>query len=126
MVGEHGVSWMLPRLVGSARAADLLFSSRVVLAEEAERMGLINAVLPAEGLMAHTIDYARRMASEISPWSLRTLKRQLAAEQLGSLHDSASADGVWVCAMDTVGTSVKGGEGRHGNAPRPPFSTDAF
>src|SRR4051812_26402580 len=39
---EHGVSWMLARLVGAGRAADLLFSARVVLAEEAERMGLVN------------------------------------------------------------------------------------
>jgi enoyl-CoA hydratase/carnithine racemase len=86
---EHGVSWVLPRLVGVARAADLLFSSRVVLAEEAERMGLVNAVLPPEELLPHTLDYARRMASEVSPWSLLALKRQLYADQLRSLDDSA-------------------------------------
>ncbi len=87
---EHGVSWVLPRLVGSARAADLLLSSRVVLAEEAERMGLVNAVLPPAELLPHTFDYARRMAREISPWSLRALKRQLYADQLGSLDDAAT------------------------------------
>ena len=87
---EHGVSWVLSRLLGTARAADLLFSSRVVLAEEAERMGLVNAVLPPDELLPHTLDYARRIASEISPWSLEALKRQLYADQLRSLHDAAT------------------------------------
>ena len=44
---EYGLSWLLPRLVGVTRAADLLLSSRVVLAEEAEQLGLVNRVLPA-------------------------------------------------------------------------------
>ncbi|HUP85203.1 MAG TPA: enoyl-CoA hydratase-related protein [Acidimicrobiales bacterium] len=87
---EHGVSWVLSRLVGTARAADLLFSSRVVLAEEAERMGLVNAVLPPDELMGHTMDYAKRMAAEISPWSLLALKRQLYADQLRSLDEAAT------------------------------------
>lgn len=87
---EHGVSWVLPRIVGLARAADLFLSSRVVLAEEAERMGLVNAVLPPDELLPHTLDYARRMAAEISPWSLQVLKRQLYDDQLRSLDESAS------------------------------------
>jgi enoyl-CoA hydratase/carnithine racemase len=87
---EHGVSWVLSRLVGTARAADLLFSSRVVLAEEAERMGLVNAVLPPDELLPHTLEYARKMATEVSPWSLRALKRQLYADQLRSLDEAAT------------------------------------
>ena len=87
---EHGVSWVLPRLVGAARAADLLFSSRVVLAEEAEEMGLVNKVLPADELLPFTLDYARRIATEISPWSLRAMKRQLYEDLVGDLHSSAS------------------------------------
>lgn len=87
---EHGVSWMLGRLVGAARAADLLFSSRVVLAEEAEAMGLVNRVLPPDELLPFTLDYARRMATEISPWSLRAMKRQLYDDLLGDLHGAAS------------------------------------
>jgi enoyl-CoA hydratase/carnithine racemase len=86
---EHGVSWILPRIIGAGRAADLLFSSRVVLAEEAERMGLVNAVLPQDELLPYTLDYARKMASDISPWSLRMLKQQLYADLLGSLDAAA-------------------------------------
>lgn len=87
---EHGVSWVLSRLVGTARAADLLFSSRLILAEEAKAMGLVNDVFPVDELLARTLDYAKRMAAEVSPWSLLTLKRQLYADQLRGLDEAAS------------------------------------
>jgi enoyl-CoA hydratase/carnithine racemase len=74
---EHGVSWVLVRLLGPGRAADLLFSSRVVLAEEAAAMGLVNAVLPADDLLPYTMEYARRLATEISPSSMAVIKRQI-------------------------------------------------
>lgn len=86
---EHGVSWLLPRLVGPARAADLLFSSRVVMAEEAAEMGLVNKVLPPEELLPFTLDYAERMAAECSPSSLREIKRQLWTDLAGDLDGAA-------------------------------------
>lgn len=87
--GEHGVPWVLARLVGAGRAADMLFSSRIVLAEEAERWGLVNAVYEPEELMPATLDYARRMAVECSPDSLRVMKRQLWGGLLDDLHTAA-------------------------------------
>ena len=87
---EHGVSWVLSRLIGPARAADLLFSSRVVLAEEAKELGLVNEVLPPDELLPFTLAYAKRIATEISPSSLLMLKRQLYADQLRSLDEAAS------------------------------------
>ena len=86
---EHGVSWLLPRLVGTAHAADLLFSSRVVLAEEAAHMGLVNRVLDQDELLPFTLDYARRIAAEMSPASLRVIKAQLWADVLGGLDAAA-------------------------------------
>jgi enoyl-CoA hydratase/carnithine racemase len=77
---EHGVSWVLPKLVGAGRAADLLFSSRIVLAEEAFEMGLVNRVVDAGDLMASTLDYARTMAAE--------MKRQLWTDVNGPLGDA--------------------------------------
>jgi len=74
---EHGVSWVLVRLLGPGRAADLLFSSRVVLAEEAAAIGLVNTVLPADDLLPYTMEYAHRLATEISPSSLAVIKRQI-------------------------------------------------
>lgn len=88
---EYGISWLLPRLVGTAHAADLLFSSRVVLAEEAASMGLVNRVLPPDELLPETLAYARRVASEISPASLAVMKRQLWTDVLGDLDTSVRA-----------------------------------
>jgi enoyl-CoA hydratase/carnithine racemase len=70
---EYGSSWLLPRLVGRGRAADLLFSSRVVLAEDALTIGLVDRVCSVD----ETLAYARTMAAEISPSSLRVMKQQL-------------------------------------------------
>jgi enoyl-CoA hydratase/carnithine racemase len=74
---EYGLSWLLPRLIGLTRAADLLLSSRVVLAEEAAQMGLVNQVVPPGDLTATTYTYAARLATEIAPSSLASTKRQL-------------------------------------------------
>jgi enoyl-CoA hydratase/carnithine racemase len=74
---EFGLSWLLPRLVGLTRAADLLLSSRVVLAEEAAEIGLVNEVTPATELTPTVNAYARRLATEISPASLAATKLQL-------------------------------------------------
>jgi len=45
LVAEHGISWILPRLVGPANALDLLLSGRLVFAEEAQALGLVNRTL---------------------------------------------------------------------------------
>jgi enoyl-CoA hydratase/carnithine racemase len=74
---EFGLSWLLPRLIGLTRAADLLLSSRVILAEEAYAMGLVNQVVPADELAQTTAAYARRLADEVSPASLAATKVQL-------------------------------------------------
>ncbi len=46
LIAEYGISWLLPRLVGHSRAADLLLSSRMVDAEEAFRVGLLDTWSP--------------------------------------------------------------------------------
>jgi enoyl-CoA hydratase/carnithine racemase len=74
---EAGLSWLLPRLIGLSRANELLLSSRVFLAEEAERIGLVTAVLAPDELLAHTLGYARELAGTISPRSLRETRRQV-------------------------------------------------
>ena len=77
LIAEHGISWILPRLVGPARALDLLFSGRVVLAEDAVELGLVNAVHPAEELLERALDYARELATWSSPASMAIMKRQV-------------------------------------------------
>jgi enoyl-CoA hydratase/carnithine racemase len=82
---EYGLSWVLPRLVGIGRAADLLLSSRVVLAEEAAAMGLVNAVLPPDEVLPHSLAYARRIATEVSPAAVAAAKAQLYADLHGDV-----------------------------------------
>lgn len=53
----------LVRVVGPSAAYDILVSGRVVHAEEAMRLGLVNVVLPPDDLEAHTFDYAERLAA---------------------------------------------------------------
>jgi enoyl-CoA hydratase/carnithine racemase len=77
LVAEWGVSWVLPRLVGPARAADILMSSRVVLAEEALAMGMVNRVIPGESLLEETLAYAADMAVNCAPSSMAAMKRQI-------------------------------------------------
>jgi enoyl-CoA hydratase/carnithine racemase len=74
---EFGLSWLLPRLIGLTRAAEVLLSSRVLLAEEAAEIGLVNQVKPADELAGYVHDYARRLATEVSPASLAATKLQL-------------------------------------------------
>lgn len=85
---EFGLSWLLPRIVGFAHAADLLFSSRVVLAEEALAMGLVNRVLPGGDLMGAVYDYARLLAEEVSPASLAATKLQLYSDAYATAAQS--------------------------------------
>lgn len=89
---EFGLSWMLPRLIGASRAADILLSSRIFLAEEAAEMGLANAVVPAEALSDHVRTYATYLATSVSPASLAATKRQLYRDLLGSDPAAAIAD----------------------------------
>ncbi len=74
---EAGLSWLLPRIVGLGRANELLYTSRTFFAEEAERIGLVNALFEPEELMAQTYRFAREMATNVSPRSLRETKRQI-------------------------------------------------
>jgi enoyl-CoA hydratase/carnithine racemase len=95
LIAEHGISWLLPRLVGMGNAADLMYSARKIGAIEAKEMGLVNRVIPHQSFMDEVMDYARMMASEVSPRSQREMKRELWNAQfqtLGQAIDSANAD----------------------------------
>ena len=82
---EYGLSWVLPRLVGIGHAADLLLSSRIVLAEEAAAIGLVNRVVPADEVLATAQGYARAIATEVSPASTAAAKAQLYADLHGDV-----------------------------------------
>lgn len=75
---EYGLSWTLPRLIGTTRAADLLFSGRVVTVAETVDWGLWNDVLPdGESTLAAAIEYGQLLASTTGPQAVANAKRQL-------------------------------------------------
>jgi enoyl-CoA hydratase/carnithine racemase len=93
LVAEHGIAWMLPRLVGPARALDLLLSGRVVLGREAQALGLVNRALAPDRVLEETLQYARELVVSCSPASLATIKRQVYADLQRGLSDAlAEAD----------------------------------
>lgn len=77
---EYGLSWLLPRIVGLGRANDLLLSSRVVLAEEALAMGLVDRVLPPDELLPAALAYAHELAHGVAARSLAETKRAVALD----------------------------------------------
>ena len=91
LIAEYGMSWAMPRLIGTARTLDLLMSGRVFLAEEAAAMGLINDVVPAEQLLDHAMHFASELALNSSPTSMAVIKRQVYADSNQSLPDASAA-----------------------------------
>src|SRR5216683_5977249 len=71
LIAEHGISWMLPRIVGHANALDLLMSARRVYSDEALRIGLVNRLYPADQLREQTFAYARDLADFVLPATTR-------------------------------------------------------
>ena len=90
LIAEHGIAWMLPRVVGPGHAADLLYSARKVGADEALAMGLVDRVCPADALMATALDYAADLAQNVSPRSVRVMKQQLWEAPFQSLAEAVA------------------------------------
>ncbi len=82
-----GSTHLLPRLVGRAKALELVLSARVILSEEAERIGLVNQVVPGEKLL----DAAREMAASMTdkhPAVLAAARRALGFGETHGMEDS--------------------------------------
>ena len=92
LIAEWGISWILTRLVGPAHAMDLLLSGRKFDAAEAERLGVVNRVLPHEELLPFVRSYVEEMATKCSPASMAVMKSEVyrhMMESLGDAHDDA-------------------------------------
>lgn len=88
LIAEHGIAWMLPRLVGPARALDLLLSGRIILGPEAAEIGLVNRSVEDDRVLDEARAYARMLATECSPASMAQIKRQVYADYERTLADS--------------------------------------
>ena len=90
LIAEHGVDWILPRVVGLPNALDLLLSARKLGAEEARDMGLVGKVFPHDELMGAVRSYAKELATMVSPRSMRVMKEQIYRTQDTSLSESVN------------------------------------
>ncbi len=74
---EKNAGWLLTRLIGPAKAADLLYTARRFDGAEAETLGVVNAAVKDEDLMAHVREYAKSIATYSAPRSLAAIKAQI-------------------------------------------------
>jgi enoyl-CoA hydratase len=83
---ELGVSWLLPRLIGAARAWDVLLSGRDIDAAEAERLGMVSRVLADDALLPAALDLATQLCG-FSPHGLAMTKKVLwSSLEIGGLE----------------------------------------
>lgn len=75
---DAGMSYFLPRLVGQAKATELILTGRDIYSEEAERIGMVNGIFPDENFMEHVMNFAKELAAG-PPIAMTLSKRLLAA-----------------------------------------------
>ncbi len=97
LIAEHGMSWLLPRLIGLSRALDILWSSRKIDATEALRLGLVDRIVADEALIAAVQAYVDDLALHCAPQSLAHMKAQL-LRHLHTDFDTAAHEADWLMA----------------------------
>jgi 2-(1,2-epoxy-1,2-dihydrophenyl)acetyl-CoA isomerase len=103
---DSGLSWFLPRVVGYAAAADMIFTSRAVGAEEALRIGLLNRLVAADELVEAALAYAGEMA-QWPPLALRMSKRVLQHNQECGLEEALRYETVGLSFARRAGNDAK-------------------
>lgn len=101
LIPGAGGAWLLPRLVGTAKALELFWSCDWVEACEAERIGLVNKVFPDAELMEGTYAFARKVAAG-APLAVQAIKRVM---RLGLDKDLGTALDIVASTMPIVRTS---------------------
>ena len=89
---DGGSSWLLPRLVGLHRAKEIAYFADILSAAEAERLGIVNRVVPDADLDAVVDDWAQRLAAG-PPLALSMTKSLLNAGASSSLEQALEAEG---------------------------------
>lgn len=77
LVAEHGMSWILPRLLGPAKALDILWTARRIGGEEAVAMGLGDRLCETGESVNDAKEYIRQLAATAAPLSLMVMKQQV-------------------------------------------------
>ena len=121
LIAEHGVSWLLPRIVGTSTALDLLTSARVFTAEEAADLGVVNKVVPPDQVLAEAIAYAQDVAANCSPASVAAIKGQV-HRHISMDFEAACADSDRIMAQSLKGPDFKEGVSSYVEKRPPEFA----
>jgi enoyl-CoA hydratase/carnithine racemase len=76
VVPESGGTWLLPRLIGWAKAAELYYRGRVVGAQECLEIGLVNTIVPDDKCLETAMEWAQEIADN-APMAVQTTKRMM-------------------------------------------------
>lgn len=120
LIAEYGISWLLPRLIGPSRAADLLLSGRMVSADEALRIGLIDHLAPGPDVAGAAVEYADDLAAHCSALSMAIIKGQLQRDAAGP-YDAAVARADQLMLESFRGPDVLEGVASHLEKREPNF-----
>ncbi|MDP6981304.1 MAG: enoyl-CoA hydratase-related protein [Myxococcota bacterium] len=85
VIPESGGTWLLPRIVGWSRAAEIMFTGRTLSAEQCLEFGIVNEVVPADQLMDKAMELAREIAGN-APLAVQATKRMMRMAQVESFE----------------------------------------
>lgn len=85
LVPDCGATFLMPRLIGSAKAFELMYTGDIIDAQEALKIGLVNKVVPADKLMDETTAFAKRLG-EGPPLALAQIKRAIHAGIMNNIE----------------------------------------
>lgn len=96
LIAEHGASWILPRLIGSGKALDILWSARKFDGIEADRLGLAERLCETGTALTQAESYIQDLAANASPKSLQVMKAQVYRHLNASLGDAMQETNGWM------------------------------
>lgn len=96
LIAEHGASWLLPRLIGSGKALDILWSSRKFDGIEADRLGLAERLCDTGSALAQAEAFIQDLAANASPKSLQVMKAQVYRHLNASLGEAMQETNGWM------------------------------
>jgi enoyl-CoA hydratase/carnithine racemase len=106
LIAEHGSSWILPRLVGTGRALDLLWMSDKIDAEEALSLGLVDKLSAPEELVDTAREYVERLAVTSAPAAIaetkRLVYRHVGMDYLSALREAEVSQNRFVTSPDAA------------------------
>lgn len=121
---ELGLSYLLPRAIGTSRAFELMLTGRDVDAAEAERIGLVSMLVPAEDLLGTCYDMAERIAAFSRPGVELTKRTLWAGLDAATLEGHMQAEGLGQLFVRLLTHNFEEAVAARGQGRRPIFTDE--